>query len=130
VAYEYDAIIRAQYETLAQQRAQAAADLEAARMSEDSYNVMDASARIVDADVRRAAVDQIANRYVAQQQQPRGNQYGLNQSEVEIARGISGGDPKLTNDERERIYAANKNKLRHMRQTGEYRDDQANQVRR
>jgi hypothetical protein len=124
VAYEYDAIIRAQYETLAQQRAQAAADLEAARMSEDSYNVMDASARIVDADVRRAAVDQIANRFVASQQQPRGNQYGLSDDEVSIARGISGGDSSLTNDDRERIYSANKNKLRHMRQTGQYRDDQ------
>jgi hypothetical protein len=124
VAYEYEAIIRAQYETIAQQRAQAAADLEAARMSEDSYSTMDASNRIVDADMRRAQVDQIANRFVASQQAPRGNQFGLSDDEVSIARGISGGDSSLTNDDRERIYSANKNKLRHMRQTGQYRDDQ------
>jgi len=124
VAYEYEAIIRAQYETIAQQRAQAAADLEAARMSEDSYSTMDASNRIVDADMRRAQVDQIANRFVASQQAPRGNQFGLSDDEVSIARGISGGDSSLTNDDRERIYSANKNKLRHMRQTGQYCDDQ------
>jgi hypothetical protein len=124
VAYEYESIIKAQYETIAQQRAQAAADLEAARLAEDSYNTMDASNRIVDADMRRAQVDQIANRYVASQQRPQGNQYGLSQSEVEIARGLASGDSTLTNADRERIYSENKNKLRHMRQTGEYRDDQ------
>jgi hypothetical protein len=124
MAYEYEAIIRAQYETIAQQRAQAAADLEAARMSEDSYSTMDASNRIVDADMRRAQVDQIANRYVASQQQPQGNQYGLSDDEISVARGISGGDSRLSNDDRERLYATNKNKLRHMRATGAYRDDQ------
>jgi hypothetical protein len=124
MAYEYDAIIRAQYETLAQQRAQAAADLEAARMSEDSYSVMDASNRIVDADMRRAQVDQIANRFVASQQAPRGNQFGLSDTEVEIARGISSGDSSLSNSDRERIYAEGRQKLRHMRATGQYRDDQ------
>ena len=124
MAYEYESIIKAQYETIAQQRAQASADLEAARLAEDSYNVMDSANRIVDADMRRAQVDQIANQYVASQQRPRGNQFGLSDDEVSIARGISGGDSSLTNTDRERIYAENRNKLRHMRATGEYRDDQ------
>jgi hypothetical protein len=131
MAYSYQQILESQYQRIAEEQSQAAADLEAGRISEDAYRVTGAADRILELDKTREALDRRANQYIAsQQQQPQGNQYGLSQSEVEIARGISSGDSSLTNAERERIYAANKNKLRHMRQTGEYRDDQATQVRR
>lgn len=125
MAFEYPDIIKAQYETLAQQRAQATADLEAARISEDSYSTMEASNRIVDADMRRAQVDQIANRYVASQQQaPQGNRYGLSQDEVDIAKNMFSGDSRMKQEDREKIYAEQKSRLRHLRATGQYRDDQ------
>jgi hypothetical protein len=110
MAYEYESIIKAQYETIAQQRAQAAADLEAARLSEDSYSTMDSAARIVDADVRRAAVDQIANRFVASQQQaPQGNPHNLSNDEMDIAKGSH-----LTPEQ----YARNKQRYQAMKSQG------------
>ncbi len=65
------------------------------------------------------------------QQMPRANasRYGLSPDEVAIARGISGSDRNLSNDDRERMYAEQKARYQHMRATGEYRDDQG-QVRR
>jgi len=52
-----------------------------------------------------------ANTFVATSQ-PRGNQFGLSKDEVDIAHGISGGDASLTNEQRERVYAQNKQRLR------------------
>lgn len=124
MAFEHQAVISAQYEQLSNERAQAVAEYEHGRINEDRYAVMAAADRIVEADARRAALDNIARAFVSQQQQPRGNQFGLNQDEVVIAHGIGGGDPSLTDQERERVYAYNRDKLRHMRATGAYRDDQ------
>jgi hypothetical protein len=124
MAYEHESIIRAQYQQLAEERARAYADLEAGRVSEDQYTTMDAGNRILEADMKRAALDNIAHKYVSSQQQPRGNQFGLNQDEVDIANGIAGGDQTITNEQRQRAYAQNKERLRYMRATGAYRDDQ------
>jgi hypothetical protein len=124
MAYEHESIIRAQYQQLEADRAQAYADLEAGRVSEDQYTTMEAGNRILEADMKRAALDNIANKYVASQQRPRGNQFGLNQDEMDIANGIASGDQTITNEERQRAYAHNKERLRYMRATGQYRDDQ------
>jgi hypothetical protein len=125
VAYSYQQILESQYARIAEEQAGAVAELEAGRLSEDAYRTTSAADRILELDKSREALDRRADQYVAsQQQQPQGNAHGLSATEVEIARGISSGDSSLTNADREKIYAANKNKLRHLRATGEYRDDQ------
>jgi hypothetical protein len=123
MAFEHDAIIRAQYQQLVEDRARAVADLESGRISEDQYTTMEAANRILEADQKRAALDNIANNYIASQQQPQSNRYGLSRDEVEIAHGIAGNDPHMSLEQRELVYAQNKQKLRMMRQSGEYRDD-------
>jgi len=56
---------------------------------------------------------------------PGASRFGLSEDEVKIAHGISGSDPRLSNETREQIYAANKRKLAQARADGSYRDDQA-----
>ncbi|MBR1298549.1 hypothetical protein [Bradyrhizobium sp. AUGA SZCCT0042] len=124
MAYEHRAILEAQYAQLAAQRALAVADMEAGRMSEDDYSTMSAADRIIEADMKRSALDGIARNYAVQQQQPRGNRFGLSADEVSIAHGIAGGDPNISNEQREQVYAHNRDKLRHLRAIGAYRDDQ------
>jgi hypothetical protein len=124
MAYEHESIIRAQYQQLAEDRARAVADLESGRISEDQYTTMDAGNRILEADMKVSALNNIANQFVAGQQRPQGNQYGLSKDEQDIAHGIASADTSLTNQERERAYAVNRDKLRYMRATGQYRDDQ------
>lgn len=125
MAYSYQQILESQYESKAANRSQALADLEAARLNEDPAGTMDAADRILEIDKSVAALNTIANQYVrSQQQQPRGSKYGLSQDEMEIAHGFASGDRSMSNDEREKTYAENRDRLRHMRATGAYRDDQ------
>jgi len=121
MAYSYEDIIRSQYEAKHTEKAQALADLEAARVAEDPSGTMAAADRIVEIDKSVSAIDRIAQTYVAQQQQPQGNRYGLSPTEVEVAHNSHSGGSK---EERERDYAENKNKLRYLRQTGQYSDSQ------
>lgn len=122
MAYSYEDILRAQYEAKAAEKAQALADLEAARINENAADTMDAANRIVDIDKSVGALDKITNSYLAgQRAQPQGNRFGLSPTEVEVAHNsFSGAEP----EEKERSYAENKQKLQHMRATGAYRDDQ------
>jgi hypothetical protein len=125
MAYEHDAIIRAQYERLAAERAQAAADLEAGRLAENEFDTMGAADRIIEADTKIAALDRITQTYVASQQRAQAqSKYGLSKDEQDIARGMFSGDRTMSNDQREQTYAQQKEKLRYLRQTGQYRDDQ------
>ena len=125
MAFDNSAIIKAQYQQLQADRAQAYADLEAQRHAENEWGTMSAANAILEADAKLQALDRVANTYVAgQQRQQSANKYGLNADEIAIARGNGSGDPRLTNDDRERIYAENRQKLQRMRATGEYRDDQ------
>ena len=122
MAYEYKAIIESQYEQQAATRAQAMADLEAARLNEDAYGTMDAANRIVDVDQKRAALDRIAHQYTASQQaQPQGNRWNLSTEEMEIAKGSHSGG---TVEERIEEYARNKQRYRQARADGSFRDDQ------
>src|SRR5438094_4928989 len=118
MAFSYQSIIEAQYARIAEDHAQLTADLEAARMSENAYAVTDAADKILALDQQRAALDARASSFVASQQQPQGNKYGLSRDEQEIAHGISSGDANLSNDQREAIYSHNRQRLRHMRATG------------
>jgi hypothetical protein len=124
MAYNHDDVIRAQAEQLAAARADALGLYEAARIREDADGVMDAANRIIETDARLAALGQIANQFVASQQRPQGNKYGLSRDQIEIAEGIASNDRTLSADDRQRIYAQNRNRLQHMRATGQYRDDQ------
>jgi hypothetical protein len=123
VAYSYQQILEAQYERIADEHARAAAELEAARVAEDPYSVTSAADRILELDKSREALDRRAQGFVASQQaRSQGNRYGLSRDEVDIAHSIGSGDQNLTNDERERTYAHNRDKLRHLRSIGAYRD--------
>jgi len=125
VPYDHADIIRAQFNKLTAERARAHGEYEEARLGEDADGVMYAADRIVEIDARIGALDRIANVYAGQQhQQQQGNRYGLSRDEVTIARGIGSGDAKLSNDDREKLYAEQKARYQHMRATGQYRDDQ------
>jgi hypothetical protein len=125
MAYSYQQILEAQYLRITDEQAQAAAELEAGRVSEDAYRVTDAANRILQLDKDREALDRRAQGFIASQQaQPQTSKYGLSQDEVEIARGIAGNDRGLSGDDRERIFAENKLKLARARADGSYRDDQ------
>ena len=124
MAFEHRDILVAQYEELNSARAKALGNYESARLDEDAQGAMSAAATIVDCDARLQMLDKIAAGFVAQQQPPQGNRYGLSNDEVEIAHGTASADKSLTDDAREQIYAQNKMKLRQMRASGQYRDDQ------
>lgn len=55
--------------------------------------------------------------------QPRNvNRFGLSKDEIEVAN--THPDSSMTQDQKQEVYARNKQRYQHMRQTGEYRDDQ------
>lgn len=125
MAYSYEEIMQAQAERLQAEHTQASAELESARLYSDPDGVNAAADRILQIDNSMDALRVRAQRYYsAQQSQPQGNKYGLSPDEIEIARGVASGDRRMSNDERERLYAENKSRYQRMRATGEYRDDQ------
>ena len=122
MAYSYDQILTAQYEARHAEKARALADLETARLNEDAADTMAAADRIVEIERNVAALDRIANQYVASQQaQPQGNKWNLSNEEVEVAKASHSAG---TAEERIEEYARNKQRYRQMRQSGAYRDDQ------
>jgi len=125
MAYDHESVIKAQYVQLQADRAAAVAQYEADRIAEDQYGTMSSANAILEADSKLAALNRIADTYVAGQQraQPQ-NRYGLNEDEVTVARGLAKGDPKLSNDDRERIYAEQRARYQQARRDGTYRDDQ------
>jgi hypothetical protein len=83
-----------------------------------------AAQRILELDAQKNALAVRANQFAAQQRaEPRGNKYGLSHDEIEVARNFTT-DPKLSNDDKEKLYAEQRNRYRHARATGAYRDDQ------
>jgi hypothetical protein len=128
MAYSHDAVIQAQWQQLAAERAQATADYEAARASEDEYSTMAAAGRLLDSESKIAALNAVSAAYGQQQaqhaQQQRQNPFNLSKDEVDVSRTIGQGDPKLTDHDRQRIYSEQKSKLARMRATREYDDTQ------
>jgi hypothetical protein len=83
---------------------------------------MAAADRILAIDTMYNALAARANQYMAHQQaQPRGNAYGLSDDEIEVAKNSHSAGSV---EDRIRDYAANKQKLAWMRQTGAYDDSQ------
>jgi hypothetical protein len=125
MAYSYQQILEAQYQRIADEQAQQVAELEAGRVSEDAFRTTSAADRILELDKSRDALDRRAAGFAAgQQQQPQASRYGLSKDEVDVAHSIASGDRDMTNDDREKSYAEQKQKLRHMRSTGQYSDGQ------
>ena len=120
--YDHGAVIKAKYEQLQAELAYANGRYESGRLSDDPDTTLQAASELIDVNQKIAALDRIAQTYVRQtQQQPQGNKFGLSPTEVEIAHNSHSGG---TREERERSYSEQKAKLQHMRQTGQYRDDQ------
>ncbi len=111
---DYD--LAMQEEGLNIQRAEANGDTLAART---------ASQNLAALRVQRREYVSMSNQHAASMRPaPGSSRFGLSKDEQEIAHGISGGDSRLSKEDREKIYFENKEKLRHMRQSGAYRDDQ------
>ena len=103
-------VIVSQAQNLDSERAQMIAELEAGRLSDDAYRTTEAARWICQIDIGRRQLNNYANELVhQQQQQPRGNQFGLSQDEVEVA-AISGIS--------EEQYARNKHRMEVMKGQG------------
>jgi hypothetical protein len=113
MAFEHNAVIQAQWNQLAAERAQAVADYEAGRTAEDEYSTMSAANRLLDAETKIAALDRVAGAYASQQQQhaqqQQYNPHGLSRDELDVAK-ISG----ITGEE----YARNKRRMEVMKGQG------------
>jgi hypothetical protein len=102
-----------------------ALDIRRAEANGDTYAARTASQNLASLRLQRNEYVAMSNAHAASlRPAPGASRYGLSKDEQEIAAGISGSDPRLSREDRERIYLEGKQKLRHMRQTGEYRDDQ------
>lgn len=125
MAYKHEDVIKAQYDRLAAERAEIVGRYESARLNEDADGVMLAADQITGVDAKFAALNQIANVYVAGQQRAQpANKYGLSADEQEIARGLASADRSMTDDDRQRVYSEQKARYQRMRRDGSYRDDQ------
>ena len=124
MAYDYRSIMQAQLQRLDTEGAEQAGELEAARIAEDPDRCNWAAQRILEIDAQRNALAVRANQLDAQQRaQPVRHKYGLSPDEVEVARAATA-NPKLTHDDKEKLYAEQRNRYRNARATGAYRDDQ------
>ncbi len=98
--------------SISYQQAQAYNDLDGMASAAQQIAGLRASMRELDAMARE--------HYMAQ---PRDvNRFGLNKDEIEVAN--SHPDSSMTPDQKQELYARNRERYRHMRATGEYRDDQ------
>jgi hypothetical protein len=124
VAYNYIDIMQNQLERIDTEAAQRAAELEAARIAEDAAGVDWAAREILRLDADRAQLAVRARDFDARQRaQPQRHKYGLSPDEIEVARNFTT-DPKLSNDDKEKLYAEQRNRYRQARANGSYRDDQ------
>jgi hypothetical protein len=126
MAWTYDQTIAGSWEENEAERAEALADLERARVSEDWSGFRAARARLREAEQEAAWISQKANTLYEQQQraerQP-SNKFGLSEEQRELAHAalIDRPDmPRLTDEQKEEIYARNLGKYRHMVASGQY----------
>jgi hypothetical protein len=131
MAFKYEDLIIDQSQQLQAERAEAMAELEAGRQTEDIVRCREAEKRILQIDNDHERLERYANQFVMRQQaQQPANQFGLSQAEIEVAHNSFGPIKRnghyvdLSKDEKERLYAEQRNKYHYMRQTGQYRDDQ------
>jgi hypothetical protein len=137
VPFDYSDIIRHQAQRIQGQRAQAVAELEAARVREDVYALDEASDQILKLDGDLERLGRIANQHVAQNQpqtmpgfenHQRGDaelaaQYRLSPQRYDAATNWTA-DENVSKKERIEQYLRNEQRYRQMRADGSYRDDQ------
>ena len=125
MAYSYAQILESQYESIDSEQSQAVADLEAARLAEDAWRTTNAANRILELDKTREALDRRAQGFVASQQaaQQGGNRFGLSETERSVAHN-SFTAYDMTKEQKEELYARNRQKYQHMKATGQYSVDQ------
>jgi hypothetical protein len=137
MAFTYEDTLKDQWQILEAERAEALAEYERARTSEDALGVREAGRAILRIDNEKAALAQVANRLVARQQPPPpvgaddlsrrdvdlASRYGLSAQEVAIAKGWTS-SPSLSDEDRVKTYIEQRQKYRQQRASGEYRDDQ------
>jgi hypothetical protein len=134
MAYTYDAIMQSQWERVQEESQGVAGLLEAARVAENSEEVHRYARRLLELDAEAAALGQRAQQYVANQQNAQEysaqNKYGLSPQEAEIARNSFGPIKKngrmvdMSDDDKLRSYAFNKQKYRNMIADGSYSNHQ------
>jgi hypothetical protein len=135
--FEHDQVVSAQFQQLAAERARALGEYEASRLSDDADRTMIAADRILDADAKLQALERVANK-LATSQQPAplpgsddlshrdvslARHYGLTAQELGAAKSWTA-DSSMTDEAKVRSYVDNRQRLRQMRASGEYRDDQ------
>jgi hypothetical protein len=127
MAFKYEDLILDQSQRMQAERAEAVADSEAGRQTEDIARCREAGDRILRIDAEHARLEQIANQHVMRQQaRPHGNPNGLSPDEVEVAHNMFGPIKRngqyvdLSNDEKERLYLEQKNKYHYKLATGQY----------
>jgi hypothetical protein len=136
---EYRDILMDGYQEIDAEQAQLVAELEAARMNDDSEGVRAARRRILELDGQRDNLTRRANLFVAAQNAPQAapgfgddvrrdhvelaRQYGLNASEIGVAVNWTQ-DPHMSDEVKVKRYVENRHRLRQARADGSYRDDQ------
>jgi hypothetical protein len=127
MAYDYSAIIVAQGDRLQAQRQRALRDLETARLDEDTTAVHYAADEILKIDGDIARLEQIATGYMHQQQaqqyQQQANRWGLSEEEKSVAEASfpdRADMPKMSTDDKHRVYAEQRYKHRAMVANGSY----------
>jgi hypothetical protein len=137
MAYSYHQIIQDHYEQLQGEYAEANAELEAGRQSEDAYRVREARRQILKLDQERAALDVRASQFAAQNQPQampgfenhgRGDaelaaQYRLSPDRFDAATGWTA-DANMSKKEKIETFLRNEQRYREDRASGRYRDDQ------
>jgi hypothetical protein len=100
------------------------ASFQQAKIANDELAMVESANRIAS---YRAAANQVPQMYAEAMNPapaaPPTNKYGLTAAEAEVARNWSQ-DPSLSEHDKMQTYAEQKNRYRHMRQTGEYDDSQ------
>jgi hypothetical protein len=128
MAFKYEDLIIDKGQELQARRAEAMADFEAGRQTEDIVRCREAEDRILQIDRDYEQLERYANQFVARQQQvPHGNQFGLSPDEVEIANNMfgpikdrSGNYVDLSNEQKQKLYFDKKNEYRYKLATGQY----------
>jgi hypothetical protein len=136
VAFTYEDTLKDQWQILEAERAEALAEYERARTSEDALGVREAGRAILRIDNEKAALAQVANRLVANQMPPPlgsdqmsrrdaelAQKFGLSANEIGVAKNWTS-DASLSDEAKVQGYVQQRQRYRHMRATGEYDDSQ------
>jgi hypothetical protein len=142
MAFTYEDTLKDQWQILEAERAEALAEYERARTSEDALGVREAGRAILRIDNEKAQLAQVANRLVARQQPPAmagsdemsrrdvdlARKYGLTSQEVSIAKGWTS-TASMSDEAKIESYLEQRQKYRQARADGSYRDDQGRMTR-